>query len=388
MRAAMECAGNPSSIHGEGRAARAIVERARRQVADLVGAAPGAVIFTSGATEAANQALTPNIFTQGESFAFDQNERVAPKLYVSAIEHPCVVRGGRFAGERVVTLSVDQNGVLSDQTLDAMFNEHDDSEGPLYVAVQMSNSETGVVQNVADIARRVRLRGGFTLCDAVQAAGRMPIDIATLGVDFLMLSAHKFGGPKGIGALVLAAENVFPVDLIDGGGQENRRRGGTENVIGIAGFGAAAEAAATEAHDAARISHLRDSTEASLMSICTSQGWSEKLHFFGRNAKRAANVSCFAVEGMDAQTALIAFDLAGVALSSGSACSSGKVGSSHVLSAMGVDEQLAKGALRVSYGWNSTEADRDVFLAAFERILSRMTSSQATAQQTQLSGAA
>ncbi|EFL90123.1 cysteine desulfurase family protein [Ahrensia sp. R2A130] len=381
MAAAMDCTGNPSSIHGEGRSARAIVERARAQVATLVGAKPAGVIFTSGATEAAASALTPHIFVDGE-------ERIAPRLYRSATEHPCVLDSGRFSPHVVFPLAVDEQGRLTDETLDAMFEEHDDSFGPLFVAVQLVNSETGIIQQVDEIARKVRLRGGFTLCDAVQAAGRMPIDIATLGVDFLMLSAHKIGGPAGVGALVLAAENVLPLTFIAGGGQEMRRRGGTENVVGIAGFGAAAEAAAAEAHDAAHLSDLRDSTEAGLMSICTSQGWSEKLHFYGRDAERTPNVCCFAVEGMDAQTALIAFDLAGVALSSGSACSSGKVGVSHVLSAMGVDADIAKGALRVSYGWNSTAKDMDAFLMAFDKILSRVTVLQMAQQQTQLSGAA
>ncbi|MEN0040384.1 MAG: cysteine desulfurase family protein [Pseudomonadota bacterium] len=376
MRAAMDTVGNPSSIHGEGRSARAIVERARAKVAALVGAKPGAVIFTSGATEGATYALTPHISVDG-------TERTAPRLYRPTTEHVCVLEGDRFPAHCVYPLAVDEHGRVTDRTLDALFDEHEDEYGPIFVAIQMVNSETGVIQPVADVARRVRLRGGFTLCDAVQAAGRIPLDIATLGVDFLMLSAHKIGGPAGVGALVLAAENVLPANLIHGGGQEMRRRGGTENVIGIAGFGAAAEAAVGEAHDVARILELRDSTEAGIEAICDANGWSEKLHFFGRGTERAANVACFAVEGIEAQTALIAFDLAGVALSSGSACSSGKVGVSHVLSTMGVAEHVARGALRVSYGWNSTEADRDAFLAAFDKILAR-----AKPVPTQLSGAA
>ena len=365
MDAVLDAVGNPSSIHGEGRHAKGTAERARAQVAALVGADTQNVIFTSGATEAAHLALTPHLQVDGDDCQ-------PPLLYRTATEHPCVLMNGRFPGHRVVPLGVDGDGVVTDRTLDALFERHDDGEGPIYVALQMANSETGVLQPVADVARRVRLRGGFTLTDAVQAAGRMPIDIATLGVDFLMLSAHKIGGPQGVGALVLAAANVTPLPAIRGGGQERGFRAGTENVAGIAGFGAAAVEAAREAQDATRLRSLRDSTEAAMHTICDEEGVADRLVIFGQGAQRLPNTVNFALSGTDAQTALIAYDLAGVALSSGSACSSGKVGASDVLTAMGVPEEVARGALRVSYGWSSTEADRDAFLSAFRAQAARL----------------
>ncbi|MEL7273100.1 MAG: cysteine desulfurase family protein [Pseudomonadota bacterium] len=367
MLAAMDSGGNPSSVHAEGRGAKGMMETARAQVAALVGARPDNVIFTSGATEAAHLALTPSIHV-------DSTEHIAPLLYRSTTEHPCVEAMGRFPAHRVVPLAVDGTGTITDKTLDAMFHEHDDAQGPLFVAVQMVNSETGVIQPVADIARRVRLRGGFTLTDAVQAAGRIPLSIGELGVDFMMLSAHKLGGPQGVGALVLGAANVTPLPFPQGGGQERGFRSGTENVPGIAGFGAAAAEAAQEAQNYARISTLRDSIEARLAPICETAGLSGAPNIFGEGAQRVGNTSAFAVPGLRAETALIGMDLEGVAISSGSACSSGKVGRSQVLSAMGVDADLAGCALRVSLGWNSTAEDADTFCAALERILKRAVS--------------
>lgn len=364
MIAAMDKGGNPSSIHAEGRGAKGIMEAARAQVAALVGARPDNVIFTSGATEAAHLGLTPSIYV-------DSTEHIAPLLYRTTTEHPCVEAMGRFPAHRVVPLAVDNSGTITDQTLDAMFDEHDDEEGPLFVALQMVNSETGVIQPVADVARRVRLRGGFTLTDAVQAAGRMPISIGELGVDFMMLSAHKMGGPQGVGALLLGAANVTPLPFPQGGGQERGFRSGTENVAGIAGFGAAAVEAAEEAQNYAPISALRDSIESRLTPICQAAGLSVAPVVFGKEAKRVGNTVAFAIPGFRAETALIGLDLEGVSVSSGSACSSGKVGRSQVLSAMGVGADLAACALRVSLGWNSTAEDADKFCAALERILKR-----------------
>ena len=361
---ALDSLGNPSSIHAEGRAARAIVDRARAQVARLVGARPQNVVFTAGATEAAHLALSPLIHAGGE-------ERAVPRLYPLATEHACVLDGGRFAPDRLRPLAVDGEGRLSRCSLDAVLDAHHDDAEPAFVAVQMANSETGVLQDVGDVARRVRLRGGFTVTDVVQAAGRTPIDIATLGVDFTILSSHKIGGPQGVGALVLTSADVRPPPVHRGGGQEDGLRAGTHNVAGIAGFGAAAEAAAAEAGDATRLRSLRDSTEAAMRTICAEKGLADRLTIFGAGAARLPNTVAYSLKGTDAQTALIAYDLAGVSLSSGSACSSGKVGRSHVLDAMGVDRDVARGALRVSYGWSSVAADRDAFLSVFAAQVAR-----------------
>lgn len=362
--AALDRVGNPSSVHAEGRGAKGMVETARAQVADLVGARPDNVIFTSGATEAALLALTPSIHVDGK-------EQIASLLYRATTEHPCVAASGRFPAHRIAPLAVDESGTVTNATLDALFNDHDDAEGPLYVALQLVNSETGVVQPVADVARRVRLRGGFTLTDGVQAAGRMPLSIGALGVDFIMLSAHKLGGPQGVGALVLGAGNVTPLPLPQGGGQERGLRSGTENVAAIVGFGVAAAEAAKEAQDYGQITALRDSIEAQLIPICQSSGLNADPVIFGQDAQRVGNTTAFAIPGFRAETALIGLDLEGVAVSSGSACSSGKVGRSAVLSAMGVAPELAQCALRVSLGWNSTQADVDKFCAALARILKR-----------------
>ena len=314
--------GNPSSIHAEGRALRAEIERARKDVAALVGARAEQVFFTSGATEAANWALR------------------GAGVRAGATEHPCVLENG--AGD---PLPVDGHGLVS--------------ENPAGAAVQLANSETGVVQRP----------DGAALCDAVQAAGRVPIDLPALGARALMLSAHKLGGPRGVGALVLADPDAAPPSLLRGGGQERRQRAGTPDAAAIAGFGAAAHAAKRDLDSMPRLAAMRDRLEDGLARLSRTHG--ATLHVFGAGTERLANTSCFAVEGLDAQTALMALDLDGIAVSSGSACSSGTVGASHVLAAMGVPAPVAACALRVSLGWSSADADIAAFLAAYERIVAR-----------------
>lgn len=375
--------GNASSVHGEGRALRAIVEKARGEVAALVGAEADAVVFTGSATEAANLALTPDIRSDGVS-------RGAGRLYVLATEHPCVLSGGRFRQDQIVQVPVLSNGLIDEAAFDTLLEAHDPETGRPYLALQLVNSETGIVQPVAEIAQKVRLKGGYMLCDAVQAAGRMPIYVTELGVDFLMLSAHKVGGPQGLGALINAHRILDVTPAIRGGGQEKNRRAGTENVAAIAGFGAAAVEAAKEAANYGAVSALRDSIETSLLPICQANGLGvERLTIFGKDVERAGNTLLFSVKGLKAETALIAFDLDGVAVSSGSACSSGKVGRSHVLEAMGVDEEVARGAIRVSVGWNSSEDDVARFKHAFDRITRRLSEMLPDAAiEEQISGAA
>jgi len=360
MLFAMESVGNPSSIHGEGRAARGTVERARGEVAALVGADPANIIFTSGATEAAALALTPDIRLSGQP-------RRATALLRLTTEHPCVLSGGRFAPEAIHDLPVDSNGLIDEAVLDEKLSQHD---VPL-VAVQLANSETGIVQPVARIAEKVRAKGGYVLCDAVQAAGRLSVDINELNVDFLLLSAHKLGGPQGVGALVLGNSTVEPAPLL-AGTQENHRRGGTENVAAIAGFGAAASEALMQLPD-----YSRQMMEPPDVYDCTREvlhkyDLLDRLHVFGWSGPSLMNTYCFALEGLEAQTALIDFDLNGIAISSGSACSSGKVGSSHVLAAMGVSPEIAKCALRVSTALTTTEAEIDAFFAVFDRMAQRV----------------
>lgn len=355
MARAHQLPGNASSVHAEGRAARAAIERAREQVAGLVGATPKNVIFTSGGTEAANTILTPGFRRLGETGP--------ASLLMGATEHPCVLDGHRFS--RAERIPVDRDGVTDLAWLATRLAR---AEEGILVSIQTANNETGVLQPVAQAARLVRSHGGLVHSDAVQGAGKIPVDMTRLGVDALTLSAHKLGGPKGVGAIILASDRLEIADrLVRGGGQERGYRAGTENVAAIAGFGEAAETARLRLdEEATRVRALRSQAEAALLHVAPG------AVIFGRDAERLPNTFAFAVPGLKAETALIAFDLEGVALSSGSACSSGKVKRSHVLEAMGVERQAAEGALRVSLGWNSTEEDVFRFAKACETVLATL----------------
>jgi cysteine desulfurase len=353
---------NPSSVHAEGRQARGLIEAARQAVAALCAAEPADVLFTSGATEAAATLLAPEWLNGREALAVSH-------LYVSAADHPCLLSGGRFHRAAVSLLPVDGNGIADLDALAGALDRHDSSVGVPMVAIHLANNETGVIQPVARIAALTRQAGGLLVLDAVQAAGRIPLDISKLYADFLILSGHKIGGPKGVGAIVGRSDRLMPRPLMAGGGQERGLRAGTENLAGIAGFGAAArEARAAPAADAA-VRSLRDRLEAELLRRAP------EAQIFGALAERLPNTSLFALPGIKAETAQIAFDLAGIALSAGSACSSGKVGPSHVLKAMG--HGGGPGGLRVSLGRATSEAEIERFLAALDAILARRTQAAA-----------
>jgi cysteine desulfurase len=359
--AALSRVGNPSSVHAEGRAARALVEAAREQVAALVGAQAGNVVFTASGTEANMLALTPAIETADE-------KRPRSRLFLSAIEHASVRAGGRFPREAIEELPVCPDGRLDLAALAAAVAQ---TPRPL-VSLMLANNETGIVQPVAEAAAIVRAAGGLIHVDAVQAVGRIPCDMTALGADLLTLSAHKIGGAKGAGALIGAREDIhFPEPLIRGGGQERALRAGTENVTGIAAFGAAAALAGRDG-EAAHMSALRNTLECSLLAV------TPDVMIFGRDqVERLPNTTLFALSGIKAETAVIAFDLEGIAVSSGAACSSGKVQPSHVLAAMGVAGPLQRGAVRVSLGWNSTANDVEKFLTAWRKLATALSKERA-----------
>lgn len=343
--------GNPSSVHREGQAARALVETARRQVARLLGASTDHVVFTSGGTEGANWLLQPGLRKGSERLG---------RLIVGTTEHACVLQGHRFESETVTSLPVSADGIID---LDVLRRSLRDN-GPALVALQAANNETGVVQPVRAAADVVHAAGGLLICDAVQAVGRVPFSLAESGADALFVSGHKLGGPKGTGA-VAWSDSVEPGSLLRGGGQERGLRSGTENVPGVAGFGATAEEVqATD--DGDRLRRLRDLTE---VRVCALR---DDVAIFGEGAPRLPNTSCFAVPGTRAETLLMALDLEGIAVSSGSACSSGKVARSPVLAAMGIPPDVGAGAIRVSFGWGSTEADVDRFVEGFTVVMQRM----------------
>lgn len=355
--------GNPSSVHREGRAIRTEIEAARRKVAGALGAKSTEVVFTSGATEAANLILTPD-------FRMGRAPLKIGRLYVSAIEHKAVFEGGRFARPDIVIIPVHADGVVDLIALEAMLAGHDAALGLPMVALMLANNETGVIQPVADAARLVHAAGGVLVVDAVQAFGRMPLDIQALDADFLIVSSHKIGGPKGAGALVSRGEAMMPSALIHGGGQEKGHRSGTENAAAIAGFGVAAEAAACGLEErSAKVRAIRDVLERDMRSIAP------ELVIHGDGANRLPNTSFFSLEGLKSETGQIAFDIEGVALSAGSACTSGKVGESHVLKAMGLDPRM--GALRISIGSSTTDQDIGRTLAAFGKIAGRLKNARA-----------
>lgn len=338
---AMAGVGNASSIHGHGRNARKIVEDARGIVAALVRVRSAQVIFNAGATEGNNTVL---------SGYQDKN------VFISAVEHPSIIEAAPHA--RV--LPVDKDGVIDRGAFESMMA----ADAPALVCVQLVNSETGVIQPVAEIAALVKAKGALILCDAVQAAGRIDIDFKALGVDYMTLSAHKFGGPMGAGALVFREGLQIP-KFMRGGGQEKRQRAGTENVPAIAGFGAAARAANIAAYQA-HCGALQARLEAALREAAPD------ILIAGGDAARVCNTVNVIVPGCPAETMVMGMDLEGIAVSSGSACSSGTFKPSHVLRAMGYDEDLARSALRFSYGWATTEAEIDAAAAAFSRVVSRV----------------
>jgi cysteine desulfurase len=358
---ALAVAGNPSSVHAEGRAVRRLVEEAREEVAALVGAHATDVFFTATGTEANMMALTPAIETAAEKQPRD-------RLLVSAIEHVSVRSGGRFPRDAVAELPVDAAGRLD---LAALRRAVATSPRPL-VSVMLANNETGVIQPVGDIAAIVHAAGGLLHVDAVQAAGRIACDIGALGADLLTLSAHKIGGPKGVGALIRRSEDIhFPAPLIRGGGQERGLRAGTENVAGIAAFGAAATAARRRWQaEAAHMLALRTALETGLRAI------TPDAVIFGADAPRLPNTTLFGRPGLKAETAVIAFDLEGIAVSSGAACSSGKVQPSHVLAAMGVSPGLQRGAVRLSLGFATTGDDVEMCLAAWRKLATALSKDQ------------
>ena len=353
--AAMETTGNPSSVHAEGRAARRIVEDARSEVARLTGVSARCVTFVSGGTEAANAALNPQ-------FGGGPNAPPLERLIVSAGEHACVLSGHRFPIAEVAPLAPD--GRIDLDWLAAACRR----PGRALVALQGANNETGVIQPVAEAAVLVHAADGFLFCDAVQMAGRISCEVAALGADALMLSAHKMGGLKGAGALVVARAGISPGSpLMRGGGQERGGRAGTESVATIAAFGAAARACLAELEsEPERLADLRDRLTGAVRLVAND------AMIFAETAPRLPNTVCFAVPGVEAATLMIALDLAGVAVSSGSACSSGKVAPSHVLAAMGVPPELARGAIRLSLGWASSETDVEGFAAALTKVIARM----------------
>jgi cysteine desulfurase len=332
---ALSLGGNPSSVHRRGRAARHLVEKSRAAVAALIGAPAEGVIFTSGGTEANHLALLGS-----------GHERVL----VSAVEHSSVLQA--VAGAERIPVYGD--GIVDLAALAALLEA---DRRPALVSVMLANNETGVIQPASEIAEIAHAHGALFHCDAVQAAGKMPLSLAATGADLVTLSAHKIGGPSGIGALVSSAAEVMP--LLRGGGQERNRRAGTENLCGIAGFAAAASAANPDEYD--RVRELRDRLEAALPDAVIVAG----------DAPRLPNTSAIAMQGVPAETQIIAFDLDGVMVSAGAACSSGKVGPSHVLAAMGVARELANSTIRVSLGWSTTEADIAHFIDAWTALCRR-----------------
>lgn len=342
MTRALETLGNPSSVHRFGRTARRGMESAREAVAALAGAEPSQVVFTSGGSEANTLAL-----------AGSGRERVL----VSAGEHDSVLK----AVPQAEAVPLTSDGRVDLTALSAMLAE---DERPALVSIMLANNETGVIQPVSEAAALARGFGARVHCDAVQGAGRLPLDVTALGVDMLTVSAHKIGGPQGVGALIVADDGPVRT-LVRGGGQERGYRAGTENLPGIVGFGAAAEAALRDLDRMAGLAAWRDRLEREVRAICPS------AKIVGGDAERVANTSCIALPGLSAETQVMSLDLAGVAVSSGSACSSGKVHPSHVLQAMGLGPEITGSAIRVSLGWNSAESDIDRFLKAWSRLAER-----------------
>jgi cysteine desulfurase len=356
MSAALAAGGNASSVHAEGRAARARIETARGQIAHALGASPSCVTFTSGATEANALALSPAMEIGGQSRMFDV-------LLVSSVEHPSVRAGGKFPADKIELIPVNGEGLIDIDALEKTLAAHRKAGRRMLVSVMAANNETGVLQPLAGIALAVHEAGGMLHCDAVQIAGKLSFDLEASGVDLISISSHKLGGPQGAGALIVRNEDIRVPPGLRGGGQEGGRRAGTENVAAIAGFGAAIDEAESKlAREIVRQRKLRDMIERGIRDVAP------EAVILAERTERLPNTICFAVPGIAAETAVIAFDLDGVALSAGAACSSGKVGSSETLKAMGVSPEIAKGAMRLSIGWDTNEDRISRFLEVWKRV--------------------
>ena len=326
--------GNPSSIHSFGRRVRSYVDQARQQVANLVGATPSQIIFTSGGTEANNFALNDTRFHD---------------MFVSSVEHPSILAAANNAS----LIPVNSDGIVSLDKLSELLSVAPSNS---IVSVMFANNETGVIQPISDIAKIAKSKGCFVHTDAIQAAGKCTINFNALNIDCMSISAHKFGGPTGVGALIVKEDsNLKP--LLAGGGQEGRQRAGTENITGIVGFGAAAEAASRGLEEFQQLAKLRSELELQIQAV-------GPAIFYGSGAERLVNTSLFGFPGISSETLVMAMDLEGIAVSSGSACSSGNVIDSHVLSAMGIQGN----GVRVSFGWPSGKKDVTAFIGALKRL--------------------
>jgi len=345
MIEALDTMGNPSSVHAEGRAVRGLIERARENVANLMGARASEVVFTSGATEANNTVMAAG---------WDA-------ICVAGIEHDSVLAPARASGATIIDLPARADGLVDLTAVAQPLAEAAAGSGRALLSLMVANNETGVIEPVSDAVALAREVGAAVHVDAVQGPGRLPLDFAALGADFVVVSAHKLGGPRGVGALVIRDGVSLPA-FIKGGGQERRRRGGTENVAAIAGFGAAAAALAAETGAIERAGALRAELEAGVRRM------TPEAVIVAQDSARITNTSCIALPGKAAETLVIRLDLEGIAVSAGAACSSGKVGSSHVLEAMGLPPEITRSAIRVSLGPQTREADIAAFLAAWQKV--------------------
>ncbi|TNE35921.1 MAG: cysteine desulfurase [Alphaproteobacteria bacterium] len=345
--------GNPSSVHAHGRAAKALVENARAQVAALAGAEPKSVTFTGSGTEANNLVFTGAV-----------KANKVERLLVSATEHDSVAKTAAATGMTVELIPVDHVGAVDQEALRDLLGGSDEKT---LVCIMLANNETGRIQDIAALAQAAHEEGALFHCDAVQAAGKIPVDMAALDTDFLTLSAHKFGGPQGVGAL-LRRPSLDVSAMILGGGQELGRRSGTENLAGIVGMGLAAELALKDMGQMAVLAKWRDEMEQVMTA------YAGEAVIICREVSRLPNTSLVALPGVRSETQVMTLDLAGFGVSAGSACSSGKVSTSHSLSAMGFSEDIAGSAVRVSLGWKTTHEDVTAFTEAWKNMRDRLSS--------------
>ena len=357
MLEAMDIGANPSSVHSAGRKARRLLETARMQIGGAISASGKDIIFTSGGTEANRLALI------GAARQIAAKEGKPPAIIYAGFEHAAVLENLPDTGASLFEVCVRSNGIVDlDHLAERVRHVSDEGFTPL-VTLMLANNETGVIQPVSEAAALAREAKGYIHCDAVQALGKIPVNVALLGVDYLALSGHKCGGPAGVGALWLRpGAPLLPIHK--GGGQERSLRSGTENLVGIVGFGAAAEKSVQDLDLYSRLSLIRDAMESDLKAA--------GAIVFGNEAGRLANTSCIALPGFKSETQVMSLDLAGIAISAGSACSSGKVKASGVLKAMGVSADIARCAVRISFGWDTADDDGAAIASAWKEAAARV----------------